>query len=84
MTVKPIIVPLPPYSRFLEPPEDQPGCEMSKCPQCNCMVWISAKKRSIKLESPRAIFLCYDCLSEQIQERKGVFQNADSFTRIDI
>lgn len=76
MSDKLIIIPLPPVNFFPKPPVDQPGCEIIPCPQCACHAWISAKKR-LRLVRPHTQALCYDCLSDNIKERKGVFQDVN-------
>ncbi len=60
----------PPLSDYPQPPRDQPGCELEKCPHCSEKMWISAKKRNLrndKIISPENIY-CYTCMYKKAEK----------------
>ncbi len=64
----------PPLSKFKEQPIDMSRCELVDCPKCNEKMWLSEKKKSIKLfceeNKKEFIFCCYDCFEEMVKQIK--------------
>ncbi len=67
------IIPCPPFSKFKTPLDEQPGCELITCEHCQQGMWISAKKRELRLKLPEYFIACYDCLTNFARKRKYPF-----------
>ncbi len=64
------VVMLPNLSRYPNPPEDQPGCLLYKCSQCDQPAWISTKKRDLQatIKAENLYMCCYDCFEKKAKE----------------
>lgn len=64
-----------PLSSFPLAPKEQAGCELEDCTHCGKQMWISAKKRLIRSELPKASSVCYDCLQAKVKLEPGFFMD---------
>lgn len=51
---------LPKADYPIEPP-NQPGCLLENCPACKREMWVSEKKRQLRIEYPKLIAMCMRC-----------------------
>jgi len=70
------IIMCPPLFRYPEPPKDQPGCTLIKCPHCGIDAWISEKKRLIRDNADEYFLACYPCLEELAETNPDIFKNS--------
>jgi hypothetical protein len=79
------IIMCPPFSDYPEAPEDQPDCQLFKCPMCLCKMWVSEKKRGVlNYDSSinKEIFIsCYHCFEDMAEKDPEFILNAN---RVDI
>lgn len=64
-----------PFRDFPQPPSDQPGSELVKCPQCNKKMWLSKKKRQMILSMNDLFVACWYCILEM--QFNGDFKDAE-------
>lgn len=61
-----IVVGCIPIKMQPEPPEDYQNPYVSQCEECDNDIWMSDKKKQVKLDYPNAICLCMFCCLKKI------------------
>lgn len=63
-------------SDWQDPPYDQPGCKIVKCPNCKREMWLSEKKRFTAKECPKEdlILVCNKCFEKIVMDNPGFFK----------
>jgi hypothetical protein len=67
-----VVIMCPKYSEYKEAPKDQSHSELFDCPECNCKMWLSDKKKGALMFASclgkEIIFGCYDCIKQILED----------------
>lgn len=78
MTINRNILLCIPLSYMVTPPKDQGDPQVGHCEKCNCEIWVSLKKRTLKKNTPNIFeVLCGYCV-------KNDAKDGDTFIQVDI
>lgn len=55
-----------PFSVLKTPPPEQKDCTLERCPCCDKLMWLSARKKEFIKTNSNYIAYCFKCIIEQL------------------